>query len=173
MALAIGLQSGCENSDGSAASSEAGDSLGEAPCIDRAELDAFAASCTEKYLPRWSEIYRNEFAPQAGQGPVSGCGYGGGECHAQATAAGVIPSADASHPGFLLSADSAQTHAMLLGGDPPYIDLAQPECSQLIERLQTKEAQRWMPPNPSKPYDEWRRCTIVHWILSGAPYDGP
>lgn len=177
LALLLSTSSAC-TPDGSGAELSSGNETSDsgispAACLDRVALDQFANSCTPAYQPRWSEIYRLEL--MAHELPTStgssGCGASGAACHAQVGTGTQLRPGAGARGGFLLSGDAQQTHSLLFSGDPPFIDLAQPECSRLLERLQTTDASRWMPPHPSQPHAEGNRCAIVQWVLAGAPFE--
>jgi len=136
-------------------------------CVDQALAEQFIQECTPLYEPTWANVYEFEFKPHTTMQAQSGCGQPGLACHGQGEQDGQIVWGEGAHTGLGFVGDAAQTHALLLNSQPPFIDPLNLSCSPLVVRMQTEDNNYWMPPGPQT-YDSRRRCSMLRWIAQGA-----
>jgi hypothetical protein len=119
---------------------------GEAECISLPE------TCTPLFNPDYDTIYRNVLSQRCGTAS------GSLNCHGPAGNQGNLNLGDAdSAYSALLGASGF--HARVIAGDP--------ECSMLMERLETDDQAKRMPRGEAK-LAEGARCAIQRWIAEGA-----
>lgn len=119
---------------------------GAAQCLP--ELDR---ACTPLYEPTFDMIYENRI------GATCGSAQTGGSCHG---AAGKMGGLDMS------SAELAYDHLLGIADDRARVKPGDPECSELMRRLESKDASYAMP--PGAPLSAAERCSIMLWIDRGA-----
>jgi hypothetical protein len=140
--LALGLLGvACNGDDGS------GDDAGLANCLPALSLD-----CEPTYPPTFEAFYEHRIA---------------GTCGAASTGASCHGPDGAENTGLLLSGAQASYEA-LLGGDDgkPRVIPGDPECSILMQRLESEDAEFVMPVGMR--LSEGERCAVRQWIAAGA-----
>jgi hypothetical protein len=115
-------------------------------------LEALALDCQPAYPPTFRNLFDNEL------GNTCGSSVTGSSCHSAQGAMGglVLETFDAAHAHLLGEADG---RARVLPGDP--------ECSLLMQRLESTDTQFRMPPGASS-LPENVRCAFRQWIANGA-----
>ena len=125
---------------------------GSAPaCSDDAGLtcveDVDFATCAPLYAPTWENVHANTIART--------CSGGGRSCHAAAGAQG----------GLVLEGSDQAYQA--LTADQRYVTPGDAACSELVERLYTRNASLLMPRGAR--LSEPEACAIGQWVRLGAP----
>jgi len=110
-------------------------------------LEPLDGECASLYEPNFDQVFNQTLLPS--------CGVGGASCHA--------PEGTATD---LVLADARDAWAQLTAGDSPLVVAGDPECSPLMERLETGDPERLMP--PGAPLSDEERCAIQRWIAEGA-----
>jgi Planctomycete cytochrome C len=110
------------------------------------------AACTPTIEPTYTAIYPTVFA--------ASCGGSGTSCHGQqGMQAGLgLYDMNLAYDDLLGKADG---RARVLPGKP--------ECSILMERLESQDPSQRMPLLAGAPLDKGYRCAIQQWIAAGAP----
>lgn len=144
-AVALGLIAGTAG----CADGEGDDANDDGPRC--AEIDV--TSCTPSYPAEFDRVMSETLVPR--------CSVPGGACHAEADAAGAAG-------GLLVTDDADAVHAILTdeGRTEPFVTPGDPLCSPMMERIDTEDSARLMP--PASPLDEGVRCSIAQWIDGGA-----
>lgn len=120
--------------------------------LPRAEAD----ECDLAHAPEFDVIYQQTFNNGT-------CGVGS-QCHTPDGATG----------GLVLTGDPERAYDMLLGGpddghsghDHALVIPGDPECSELMRRLESDDTGYQMP--PGSPLPSSKRCAITQWIANGA-----
>jgi hypothetical protein len=115
--------------------------------------------CTAAYPPSYDAIYDNLLRKSCGSAATgSTCHYG--------------PTPDTAQGGLVLS-DRDKTYDYLLGtlGGRARVIPGDPECSVLVQRLESKDAALRMP-RGGDPLPPNVRCVVRKWIESGAERGG-
>lgn len=121
---------------------------GAGKCLAPLSLD-----CRPSFEPAsYDAIFRNVLRPSCGSSTS------GTQCHG----------ADGKQAGLVL-ADADEAYESLLGDldGRPRVVPGDPECSMLIERIESSDPRVRMPLN-STPLGEGQRCAIRQWIAEGA-----
>lgn len=110
-------------------------------------LPALDLECLPSYPPTFDQIYERRIEPTCSVAP----------CHASGSNAGnlTLGDADASYQTLLEQRSGA---ALVIPGDP--------ECSVLIQRLESDDLDFVMPSR--SPLSEGERCAIRQWVANGA-----
>jgi hypothetical protein len=105
--------------------------------------------CSPLYAPTFADVYTRTLETT--------CAQAGAECHSSAGIQGGL---------FFATADSA--YGLLLGenGVPARVVPGDPGCSTLIERLESSDPSKLMPPKAK--LSDAEICAIVEWIQQGA-----
>ncbi|MCS6915949.1 MAG: c-type cytochrome domain-containing protein [Myxococcales bacterium] len=124
--------------------------LGLALCACAGECVGVSAACMPLYAPDYDEIFARTL--------TRSCAQPGPACHAPEGARG-----------GLVFAEAESSYQRLLGqtGRPALVQPGQAGCSPLVQRLESTDPRRQMPPGAPLPVAE--RCAIVQWIERGAP----
>jgi hypothetical protein len=125
---------------------------GEDPATEPACLDGtLDLDCQPLFPPTYDRIFLNVLQPT--------CASAGVACHGTN-----------GRKGGLVFEDQDEAFAMLLGqsGHPARVRPGEPECSKLLVKLESVGEEWQMPPPPSAPLNEDRRCAIRQWIADGA-----
>jgi hypothetical protein len=111
-------------------------------CVD----DVDFATCPPLYAPTWTNVYTNTIADT--------CASGGASCHAAAGGQGglVLEGADRAY-------QALTTRGYVIPGDAA--------CSEMVERLYTRNPDLLMPRGARLPDPE--ACAIGKWVALGAP----
>ena len=109
-------------------------------CLEAGSL----ASCTPAYEPTYDNLYANTFQPT--------CAKSGFSCHSPE-----------GHQGGLNFFDKDAVYTQLLNRP---VKPGNPECSNLVQRVTTKDAYQRMPPGKSIPDGE--QCAVIQWVRAGA-----
>jgi hypothetical protein len=112
-------------------------------------VTSVSATCSPLYPPTFDEVYTRTLAPT--------CAQPGGVCHGSSGVQGGL---------FFATEDSA--YGLLLGetdGHPRVLP-GNPSCSILVERLESTDPTKVMP--PEAPLSAAETCAIVQWISGGA-----
>lgn len=154
-ALLVLAGCGGDDDDGASAGDGGGDNGGSggssgsgSKCLEPLSLD-----CRPSFEPATFEaIFANVLRPSCGSSAS------GTQCHG----------ADGKQAGLVL-ADIDEAYDSLLGelDDRPRVMPGDPECSMLIERIESSDRRVRMPLN-SEPLGEGQRCAIRHWVAEGA-----
>jgi hypothetical protein len=136
------LCAGCNGDDASADSDDAG----RARCLDPLPLD-----CEPTYPPTFEALHQHQLARTCGAAST------GGSCHGPDGAQGglVLSGIDESYDALLGAIDG---RARVIPGDP--------ECSTLIQRLESDDPEFVMPVGAR--LTEGERCAVRQWIAMGA-----
>ena len=114
-------------------------------------LPEFSLDCTPEYQPTFDNIFDNRL------GVTCGAASTGGSCHAEAGAmAGLVLATPQGAYTGLLGIDGARQR--VIAGDP--------ECSLLIQRIESTDPGFGMPPGRRLSANE--RCAFVKWVAGGA-----
>jgi hypothetical protein len=116
-------------------------------------LAPLSLECRPSFEPAdFEQIFENVLRPSCGSSAS------GTQCHG----------AEGRQAGLVL-ADRDEAYASLLGEDDgrPRVIPGDPECSMLIQRIETSDRRLRMPLN-SDPLSEGQRCAIRLWIAEGA-----
>ena len=121
---------------------------GETPEPAPACLEPLDTECTPLFAPTFREIHTRRLSVT--------CSSGIGSCHGPA-----------GRQGGLALADFDEAYALLLGNDGAKARVipGDPECSELVRRLEDTGA-NVMP--PGEPLPEGERCAVRIWIENGA-----
>jgi len=130
---------------GIAACADDGSSMNGGACLAELELD-----CTPTYPPTFDEIYARRLQRT--------CAANGGLCHGPEGAQGGLGFADADAAYQALLGDRAG-HPLVIPGDP--------ECSVLIQRLESEDPNFVMPSRGPR-LSAGQRCAIRQWVANGA-----
>jgi hypothetical protein len=134
------------NGDEDDAAGDAGD--GNGSCLAKLSLD-----CRPSFEPAsYDAIFSNVLRPSCGSSAS------GTQCHG----------AEGMQAGLVL-ADQDEAYESLLGelDGRPRVVRGDPECSMLIQRIESSDPRVRMPLN-SPPLSEGQRCAIRQWIAEGA-----
>ena len=117
-------------------------------CLETLELD-----CQPAYPPTFRNLFDNEL------GNTCGASSTGSSCHSARGAMNglVLETFDAAYAELLGEADD----------DPARVRPGDPECSLLLQRLESTDPQFNMPPGASS-LPENVRCAFRQWIANGA-----
>ena len=117
-----------------------------------AECVSLPETCTPSFDSDYDTIYRNVLSQRCGTAS------GSMNCHGPAGNQGNLNlgDADSAYTGLL---GSSGAHARVIAGDP--------ECSLLMQRLETDDQVKRMPRGEAK-LAEGARCAIQRWIAEGA-----
>ncbi len=107
-------------------------------------------TCAPLYQPTFDNIYNNTLLPK--------CSPANGACHDPGHANGGISYTDPDSAYDLLLGNT-DGRARVVPGDP--------NCSLIVERIESSTAKFLMPPGDQLPASE--RCAIEQWIADGAP----
>jgi hypothetical protein len=133
---------GCNGDDGGGGSAGGG---GADMCLEDVELD-----CGPAFQPTFESLWENELS-------TCGASSTGSSCHGP----------DGGQAGLYLT-DIDEAYDLLL--DPPdtspRVLPGDPECSPLIQRIESDDASFVMP--PGTPLSESVRCAIRQWVANGA-----
>ena len=110
-------------------------------------LESFDLDCTPLYEPTFENVHSITFSGK--------CSLGGTSCHGTSGNKG----------GVSFSSDLDTAHENLINGGR--IDLVQPECSVLLQRMMSEISTRVMP--PGSPLPDAELCAVRQWIAAGAP----
>jgi hypothetical protein len=128
-----------------------GDDTGGAPQDASVCLSTLPRACTPLYRPTFDNIFANRL------GMTCGASSTGGSCHA----------AKGAMAGLVLETKDAAYDALLgAGGGRQRVIPGDPECSLLVQRLESNNPGFSMPPGAKLSADE--RCAIEQWIANGA-----
>jgi len=118
-------------------------------------VETIGLECTPAYEPNYDAVYANLL------GKTCGAASTGNVCHA-------VPTARGSHNGLVL-ANPDQSYDNLLGltGGRAFVIPGNPECSVLIQRLESNDPGFRMPVG-SAPLSLAERCVVRHWVAAGA-----
>jgi hypothetical protein len=105
-------------------------------------------TCAPLYPPTWDNVFNTTLLPK--------CGTGGSGCHEGNNAQGGLR---------LDESDIAYAHLTSPAHD--YVLLADPGCSQLLQRVYTSSSSLRMPRGSA--LSEAERCSLQQWVLAGAP----
>ena len=122
----------------------------EPACIEGLALD-----CTPAYVPTYDAIFADVFARSCGAAST------GGSCHYgpdPAQAKGGLPLSDPDMA-YMALTGTLDGRARVIAG--------QPECSILVQRLESNDPAFRMPVG-NNPLPESTRCAIRQWIAMGA-----
>jgi hypothetical protein len=115
-------------------------------------LDQLNTSCKPLYEPTFSNVYNNTL--------VVSCAIGNGTCHTvdgQSVANNLsFGTEDSAYAGLTGQVDGVKR---AVAGEP--------ECSLMIQRLESSDADVQMPPGKKLP--EAERCAIIQWVDRGTP----
>lgn len=105
--------------------------------------------CSVTYEPTFEAIFANRMQET--------CGAGGRTCHSSSGAQGglILDDIDLAHE-LLLGSNGGE--ARVIPGDP--------ECSEMIRRIESNDEDYQMPPGDK--LSEGERCAIRQWIANGA-----
>ena len=119
---------------------------------DMSCLDPLPLDCRPGFPPTYDQIFDQVLSVSCGAQGNSGA------CHGTAGA-----------KGDLVLAERDQAHAYLLGemGARARIIPGEPECSLLVQRLESEDASFRMPLG-TQPLSEGQLCAIRQWIANGA-----
>jgi len=116
---------------------------GDGACLPALELD-----CDPTFTPTFDEIYDRE---------LRSCGANGSLCHG----------AEGDHGGLTLADRDGAYDALLgIGEEHARVIPGDPECSILIQRLESTDANFVMP--RGTPLTPGKRCAIRQWVANGA-----
>lgn len=113
-------------------------------CVEGLDL-----ACAPLYSPTFDNVFTRTLQPT--------CAQAGASCHAAEGKQGGL-AFDDPDSAYAELVGSASKQGVVVPGDP--------SCSALVERLETAEASRRMP--PGNPLSAAERCAIVQWIHDGA-----
>lgn len=126
------------------------DGGGEAACLQPLPLD-----CEVAFPPSFEAIYDNVISARCG---ITGAG---GSCHGPEGMQGglMLAGEDEAYDALLGEVDG---EARVVPGDP--------ECSELVRRIESDDNDYRMPRGPT-PLRDTERCAIRRWIAEGAMRD--
>jgi hypothetical protein len=113
-------------------------------CVDTVDF----ATCQPLYPPTWDNVYANTIADSCAASRA---------CHAAVGGAS-----------RLVLEGSERAYAALIGGG--YVTAGDAACSELVERLYTRDASLLMPRGARLADPE--ACAIGRWVAAGAPGPG-
>jgi len=110
-------------------------------------LETLPSSCTPQYLPTFENVYKNTFSKS--------CAGGGSSCHA-----------DTNHHGGLDFSSQETAYETIAKPDLGLVVAGDPDCSELMIRLESTTSGIAMP--PGAPLSPEEKCAIMMWIEQGA-----
>jgi len=126
-------------------SSQGGAGMGGADaCLEPLDLE-----CTPSYSPTYDQIFTRRIVPT--------CGAGGTSCHGPSGNKGNL-TLDPNDPDAAYSALLEADHGLVVPGDP--------ECSVMIQRLESDDLDFVMPVR--QPLMPGELCSIRKWVANGA-----
>ena len=117
------------------------------PAAPQWECVAESTDCAPLYEPTFDNVYTNTI--------TRSCGVGAGSCHGPGASTGIdLSTIDA-------------TYELLMGAQdlPAYVLPGEPNCSQLMIRIDQPDPADTMP--PGLPLSEAERCAIRQWVQEG------
>jgi hypothetical protein len=128
---------------------------GTDPAPAAACLPELALDCTPAYVPTYDAIFDDVFARSCGSASTGGsCHYGPDPTQAK----GGLPLSD-PNTAYMALIGTLDGRARVLPGEP--------ECSILVQRLESNDAAFRMPVG-NNPLPESTRCAVRQWIAMGA-----